>query len=297
MPFLQFPLTFGGNIGLPIKQTPVLNTITQTPASGRGEIRIPTYEFPRYDFSLDVTYLTGDAQGTYQGQVIAGGTQWQQLINFYLAVQGAANNWYFLHPYDNSVGTYTIAGSASKAFVVGETLIQTSTLVTANFVNLTGSIFTISGYSGSTVPDNTHTWVGQTSKAIWTPSGLPVLASSMAFATAAGGAGQAYSMIRTYITGGAQDLIQNFVGTLETYGPLIYDNGSLVTNTSGTNYTIDEYGTITFTGYTPTVGHTLSWAGQFYYLCHFLEDSWGDLQEDMYQLWTIEGLRFRSVLQ
>jgi Conserved hypothetical protein 2217 (DUF2460) len=291
---LTFPLTFGGNIGMPIKQTPIFNTITQTPASGRGEVRIPTMEFPRYDFVLDVSYLTGDAQGTYKGQVISGGTQWQQLINFYLAVQGSANNWLFLHPYDNSVGSYTIAGShtGTKSFVVGEVLIQTSTLATANFISLSGTLFTISGYSGATTPDNTHTWVGQTSGAVWTPSGYPVLASSMAFATG-DGVTTAFSIIRSYITGGAQDLIQNFVGSLETYGPLIYVGGVLQ---SSANYNIDIYGTITFNT-APAANAVISWTGMFFYCCSFEEDKFDDLSEDFYQIWTLSGLKFRSVLQ
>jgi hypothetical protein len=294
MVLLTFPLTFGGNIGMPIKQTPLFNTITQTPASGRGELRIPTMEFPRYDFVLDVSYLTGDAQGTYKGQVISGGTQWQNLVNFYLAVQGASSNWLFLHPYDNSVGSYTVAGSltGTKMFQVGEVLIQTNTLTTANFISLSGSTFTISGYSGATTPDNTHTWVGQTSGAVWTPSAVPVLVSSMAFAIGDGST-TAFSIIRSYITGGAQDLIQNFVGSLETYGPLIYVSGVLQ---SSANYIIDTYGTITFNT-APAASAVISWAGRFAYLCHFTTDSFDSFEENFYQLWTIEGLRFRSVLQ
>lgn len=297
MTFPLFPLTFGSAVAFPIKQTPEFATIVQMPASGRGPVRIPLREFPLWKFVIDISYLTGDAQGTYRGSVMGGGTPWQQLINFYMSVQGRAGNWLFLHPYDNSVGTYTVTSSAhSGVFQVGETIIQGTTLATANFISVSGTTYTISGYSGTTAPDNSHTWIGQTSGATFTASATPTLVTSMSFGTAVGGANQAFSMIRTFTSGGAQDLIQNFVGSIGVYGPSIYDNGTLVTNSGGTNYTIDQYGTITFTGYTPTVGHTLSWAGRFYYLCSFEEDKWDNLEEDFYQIWSMSGLKFTSVL-
>jgi hypothetical protein len=283
---LVFPLTFNGNVGFPIKQTPRFNTIIQNTTSGRGGTRIPTQAFPLWDFVLDISFLSGDAQGTYNGAVIAGGTQYQKLVNFFMSVQGSGSDWLFQHPYDDSVGTYTIAGSlTSKVFVINENIIQSTTLCNSNFISLSGATFTVSGYSG--IPDTSHTWVGQTSGAVWTPSAAPVLVTSMPFQTG-DGTTVAFSLLRTILSGGAQDLMQNFVTA-----PLIYDNGSLV---SAANYSIDQYGTITFT-VAPLNTHILSWAGQFYYRCFFLEDFWDAFEESYYQIWTLSGLKFRSVLQ
>lgn len=189
----------------PIKQTPQFNTIKQMPASGRGDIRIPTREFPLWIFEWDISYIKGDATGT--------NTSWQQLVNFYMAVQGGAADWLFLHPFDNGV--------TAQAFATG---------------------------------DSTTTQ---------------------------------FSIIRTFVVGGAYDLIQNFVNP-----PSIYDNGTLV---NPANYSIDEYGTITFTS-APATGHTLTWTGQFYYRCCFEDDQWDDLEEQLYQIWQMRQLKFRSVL-
>jgi hypothetical protein len=206
MAFLIFP-SFNPpqwDITWPIKQTPFYNTIKKTPASGRGENRISTTNFPRWKFALDVSYLRGDNQGV--------NTAWQTLLNFFMAVQGSFANWLFLHPFDHSVSLMPIA---------------------------TGN--------GSTL---------------------------------------AFSMIRTLVSAGAQELIQNFVSP-----PSIYLNGVL----QGSGYSIDQYGTITFT-VAPGAGVVIVWTGQFYYLCHFSDDAWEELQEDYYQLWSIHELKFESVL-
>ena len=192
----------------PIKQSPMFRTITQTPASGRGELRIPLMQFPRWDFQLDFEYIPGDNQGT--------NTVWQTLLNFYMSNLGAAEDWLFLHPWDNTVP--------------------------------------------NTSPQTIATTDGTTT---------------------------VFGIYRTLVASGAQDLIQNFVSA-----PVIYLNGSPI---SSSLYTIDQYGDITFT-VAPTTGQTLAWSGVFYYRCHFLEDTWSDLQEDYYQIWSLSGMRFRSVL-
>lgn len=280
MSLLVFPLNIKFTTTFPIKQTPVFNTIVQIPASGRNEIRIPTMQFPRWDFVLDFSYITGDAQGS--------NSIWQQFINFYMGVQGQAGDWLFLHPFDHLVGSYTVTGAVtSGVFQVHETLVQTSTGATAEILfAVTGSnTMTIGPYSLGT-PDNTHTWVGQTSGAVYTPTAIPVLATSQAIATG-DGVTTAFTMIRTFVTGGAQDMIQNFV-----VAPSIYDNGSLV---NPVNYTLDQYGTLTFT-VAPVAAHTISWTGVFYYRCRFKSDSWDSMQEDYYQIWTADGIKFISVL-
>jgi hypothetical protein len=281
MPYLIFP-SFAPptwSYTWPIKQTPFFNTIKRTPASGRGENRISTTEFPRWKFVWDISYLKGD------NQQISVNTAWQTLLNFYMSAQGSFANWLFLHPYDNSAGTYTVAGSISSGnFIPEEQVIQSTSDATANVISALGGTMTIGPYAGT--PNGSNTWVGQKSGAIFTPTAVPVLASSMAIATG-DGTTTAFSMIRTIVTGGAQELVQNFVNA-----PFIFLNGAI---DSSANYSIDEYGTITFTS-APGSGVVISWTGQFYYLCHFSEDSWEDLQEDLYQIWSIHELKFESVL-
>ena len=284
MPFLIFPLTFPSNVAFPIRQTPRFNSIIQVPASGRGPIQIPTMNFPLWDFDLDVSYITGDNQGS--------NTQWQQLINFYMSVQGAAGRWLFLHPWDNIIGSYTVAGTLASGsrFTTRETVIQTSTGATVQEITVSSTQLTIGPWNPAQTPDNSHTWVGQTSGAIFTPSGTPVLSTSQSIGTG-DGTSAAFSMVRSFTTGGAQDLIQQFV-----YAPSIYVAGSLkILNTDYTGP--DQFGTLTFiAGHIPTAGQNISWTGSFQYLCSFEEDKWTNLQEDYYQIWKLEGLKFHSVL-
>ena len=193
----------------PIKQSPMGKTITQTPASGRGELRIPLYQFPRWDFTWDLGYIKGDAT-----QV---NSAWQQLLNFFIAVQFGAADWLFLHPFDNTTNPNT---SPYQVIATGD------------------------------------------------------------------GATKKFTMYRSLIAGGAQDLIQNFVAA-----PNIYINNVL----QGSGYSIDQYGTLTFVT-APTTGLAIAWSGQFYYRCHFLDDVWGDLDEFLYQVSEMKSLKFRSVL-
>lgn len=78
----------------------------------------------------------------------------------------------------NGQRDFTITGSiTSGTFTKGETLIQGTTGATT-VVDTCGAVactspFAIRAYTGS--PDNSHTWVGQSSGAIFTPTGLPVL--------------------------------------------------------------------------------------------------------------------------
>lgn len=198
------------NYKYPIKQTPEYNTVQQMPASGRGAVRIPLRQFPLWNFDWDIGYLRGDNQGV--------NTAWQTLVNFIMGVQGAASDWLFLHPWDN-----TVAVSSPQAIAIGD---------------------------GTTL---------------------------------------IFSMIRTLVAGGAQDLVQNFVSP-----PVIYVNGVVI---SGANYSIDQYGTLTFiAGHAPPGGQVVAWSGQFYYRCHFIEDKQDDLEEFLYQIWELGSLKFQSVL-
>ena len=100
------------------------------------------------------------------------------------------------------------------------------------------------------------------------------------------GDGTTTTFLMTRQIGALQDLIQNFNGSTS-----IYLNGVL----QASGYTIDAYGNLTFTT-PPGAGVTVEWSGAFYYLCRFDEDSWSDLQEEFYQIWTLSNLAFHSVL-
>lgn len=280
MSLLVFPLNIQATAGWPVKKTPRYNTITQFPASGRSVIRIPTMLFPLWDFVFDITYIQGDPTGV--------DTTWQQLVNFYMAAQGAANDWLFLDPYDSLVGSYTITGSVvSGVFVNQEVVTQQSTGASATL------LFAVSGannmdigpYTGTPDSNTSHHWVGQSSGAQYSPTDTPVLLTSQGIATADNVTTE-FTMYRSLIVGGAQDLIQNFVNP-----PSIYVNGSL---TNSSTYTINQYGTLTFN--TAPVTGTIAWTGSFYFRCSFKQDSWDSLEEDYYQIWKMDGLKFSSVL-
>jgi uncharacterized protein (TIGR02217 family) len=101
-----------------------------------------------------------------------------------------------------------------------------------------------------------------------------------------------FTMYRQFAAMGqtGQDLIQNFVTP-----PNIYVNGVLQTVT--TDYTIDEYGTLTFkAGHIPTSGHAITWTGTFYFLCAFAKDSFDDLEQQMAGIWNIKQFKFSSQL-
>lgn len=210
MPYLICPaidstLTFQW----PIKSTPRFNTITQMPASGRGPVHIPLYQFPLWDFDWVLSYIPGDATGV--------NTTYQTLINFFIGVQGSGQAFLFLHPYDHTVD------QAHGAIGTGD---------------------------GSTLQ---------------------------------------FTMVRQFIAGGTDDLIQNFVNP-----PSIYVNGVLQ---SSSIYTIDQYGTLTFNaGHAPGNGLAITWAGQFYFLCRFEKDSFEEMEETLYQVWQIKAFKFTSEL-
>jgi hypothetical protein len=74
----------------------------------------------------------------------------------------------------------TITGSVnSGTFQLGEKLVQSTSGAIAYLHNaVTGSLsMVVSGIVGT--PDNSHTWVGQTSSAVYTPTGLPAFKSPL----------------------------------------------------------------------------------------------------------------------
>jgi len=191
--------------GFPVKKSPSYNTVTQTPASKRGQLKIALQTYPIWKFDYIIPYLKGGA--------LLANSPWQQLIGFFGGEAGAGGDWLFNDLRDNSVTNQ----------VVG-------------------------------ISDGTTT---------------------------------IFPMVRT-LPNGLLDLIQNFNGA-----PIIKDNGTVV---SGGLYSIDTYGNLTFTT-APLAGHTITWTGSFYFMCHFLEDTLQDLQENMQNLWEIQSLKFESVLR
>lgn len=187
--------------GWPVRKTPVWKTIIQTPASARGEVRIPLQTWPRWQFEMDVTLLTGDAS--------LPSSYFATLVGFFNQVQGKAGDWLYSDPYDNAV--------AGMQFGVGD------------------------------------------------------------------GATTAFQLTRTL--GGFADIIQNLNGT-----PAIYVNGTPTTPLS-----ISATGLVTFSS-APANGASLTWTGSFYYRCRFNDDSLDSLQEDLFQFWSLNGLKFISVI-
>jgi uncharacterized protein (TIGR02217 family) len=79
---------------------------------------------------------------------------------------------------------------------------------------------------------------------------------------------------------------------LQPISPAIYLNGAL--QTSG--YSIStgaNSGLITFAT-APASGVAITWTGQFYWLCRFLDDQM-DFENFMVGLWTVKSVKFRSV--
>lgn len=87
------------------------------------------------------------------------------------------------------------------------------------------------------------------------------------------------------IAGAGVDIVQNVKGT-----PTIEVAGTPTTPAS-----IGSTGIVSFSE-PPASGAALTWTGNFYFRCRFDDDSQSSLQEDLYQLWSLSGLKFRSVI-
>lgn len=82
-----FPL----GIEFPFHESPTFNTISRYPRSGRGELHVPTFQWPVWNFFWNVSYIQGDAELV--------NSQWQILLNFFMQAQGSGAGFLFLHPY------------------------------------------------------------------------------------------------------------------------------------------------------------------------------------------------------
>ena len=96
----------------------------------------------------------------------------------------------------------------------------------------------------------------------------------------------------------AIDIIQQVNGT-----PTLYVNGA-----ANYDWGIDGLGVITFSPslYTPSPSDVLTWAGSFYYLCEFSDDTLADLARVgvipnvitpavMDGLWSCGNIKFESI--
>lgn len=99
-PTFQLPTpSAGGSWQWPIKKTPRFATITQTPASLRGQLRLSLAPYPVWSFDYDVSYLFGH-EGDYANGTTSG---IGQLVGFFAAVQGAGGSFLFTDPFDSTV--------------------------------------------------------------------------------------------------------------------------------------------------------------------------------------------------
>lgn len=83
------------------------------------------------------------------------------------------------------------------------------------------------------------------------------------------------------------DIVQNVASI-----PQIFNNGAPVASSA---YTISSTGLVTFT-VAPAAGALLTWTGDFWFRCRFLDDEWKDLQEFLFRIWEHKSVRFKSVI-
>lgn len=106
-PAVTEPLTSGWNYGLPLKATPRFKTLVQTPTSNRGQVRISLTPWPIWDFELQLPGIFGDPQTFNAG--------YQQIIGFYGQMAGAANDWLFDFP-----GNDTVPSTSPQVIATGD---------------------------------------------------------------------------------------------------------------------------------------------------------------------------------
>jgi len=110
--------------------------------------------------------------------------------------------------------------------------------------------------------------------------------SATPMASIGNGASTQFQLARS-LGGVAWDIIQNLNGSINGY----------IDGTLTTAYSVSSTGVITFTS-APASNTTLTWSGDFYFLCRFAADSFSDLSMIGYNqggaLWTCSGVKFSS---
>lgn len=80
----------------PIKKSPDYKTLVQTPSNQRGETRISLTQYPIWVWDINLSYIKGDFSAAQVNSAV------QQVVGFYGQMQGAASDWLYQDPYDNS---------------------------------------------------------------------------------------------------------------------------------------------------------------------------------------------------
>lgn len=91
------PAQANGSRGWPIGKYPVFNTLTQTPASRRGETRISTTPYCTWEFSMTFPYVPG----TFNDST----SYLNQVAGFFMSMQGSANSFLYDDPQDNTISS------------------------------------------------------------------------------------------------------------------------------------------------------------------------------------------------
>jgi uncharacterized protein (TIGR02217 family) len=109
------PALPAGSRGWPIIKYPVFNTIVESPVSGRGETRISTTPYCRWDFEMTFPYV----KGTFNDST----SYLNQVVGFYMQMQGAAQSWLFDDPQDNLIpntapATFGLGDGTTKVFQI-----------------------------------------------------------------------------------------------------------------------------------------------------------------------------------
>jgi hypothetical protein len=92
-----------GSRGWDIVKYPVFNTIVQTPVSRRGETRISTTPYCTWEFVMTFPFVGG----TFNDST----SYLNQLIGFYMSMQGAANSFLYDDPQDNTLSSPVTFGT------------------------------------------------------------------------------------------------------------------------------------------------------------------------------------------
>src|SRR5262249_47963546 len=81
-----------------IKKRPRYATITQTPVSARGQLRVAKQQYPIWEYEMNWSYLTGSEQAA-----LGANSGLQQMMGFFMARQGAYDDFLYSDANDNSV--------------------------------------------------------------------------------------------------------------------------------------------------------------------------------------------------
>ena len=98
------------------------------------------------------------------------------------------------------------------------------------------------------------------------------------------GTTKSFQLVRAF--GGYTEPVYDVKGT-----PSIYVAGSL--KATPADYSISSTGLVTFVN-APTSGQILTWTGNFYWRCRFMQDE-AEFTQFLWQLWELKRLTFRTV--